>query len=295
MDETLMTTPVTQEHPNRLLLEGLENRWKKYRLELKRCRAEFSNEAVHDLRVATRRMVAFTQLLNTISPRPRLKKIKSVFKDQLDEFDDLRDTQVILAEISELLQELPQLHDFQKHLQLSEERLLRRLHKKIKNMETAEVTKRIRKTHESIEAEMIDDLAPHLLQAVDDAFLRVKQRYDAVDVARPATIHRERITFKSFRYMVEIIQPLIPNFPPENFKRMNDYQSLMGEIQDAEVFTQTLADFLEHASLLDLEPVRRYEEQRRADAISAYTLHKDQLDTFWRPAPDQPFPWEKTA
>ena len=295
MDETLMTTSVTQENPNHLLLEGLENRWKKYRLELKRCRAEFSNEAVHDLRVATRRMMAFVQLLNTISPRPRLKKIKNVFKDQLDEFDDLRDTQVILAEISEVLQELPQLHDFQKHLQVSEERLLRKLHRKIKNMETSEVTKRIRKTHESMETEMTDDLAPHLLQAVDDAFLRVKQRYDAVDVARPATIHRERITFKSFRYMVEVVQPLIPNFPPENLKRMNDYQSLMGEIQDAEVFTQTLADFLEHASLSDPEPVRRYEEQRRADAISAYTIHKDQLDTFWRPAPDQPFPWEKTA
>lgn len=295
MDEIFMTTPVPQENPSHLLLEGLENRWKKYRLELKRCRTEFSNEAVHDLRVATRRMVAFTQLLNAISPRPRLKKIKNAFKDQLDEFDDLRDTQVILAEISELLQELPQLHDFQKHLQLSEERLLRRLHKKIKNMETSEVTKRIRKTHKSIEVEMIHDLAPRLLQAVDDAFLRVKQRYDAVDVARPATIHRERITFKSFRYMVEVVQPLIPNFPPENLKRMNDYQSLMGEIQDAEVFTQTLADFLGHASLSDPELVRRYEEQRHTDAISAYAVQKDQLDTFWRSAPNQPFPWEKTA
>ena len=117
-----MTTPLIEEtklEPNQLLLKALEQRWKNYRAELKRCRAEFSNEAVHDLRVATRRMLALIQLLNSISPRPRLQKLTRAFKYQLDEFDDLRDTQVILAEISEILQELPQLQDFQKHLQAS--------------------------------------------------------------------------------------------------------------------------------------------------------------------------------
>src|SRR3990172_6463306 len=95
---------------NQFLLEALDQRWKNYRSELKRCRAEFSNEAVHDLRVAARRMLALIRLLNSISPRPRLQKLNHAFKDQLDEFDDLRDTQVILAEVSETIQELPQLH-----------------------------------------------------------------------------------------------------------------------------------------------------------------------------------------
>ena len=58
-----------------LLLEALEKRWKNYRVELKRCRAEFSNEAVHDLRVAVRRLLAVIELLNAISPRPRLQKL----------------------------------------------------------------------------------------------------------------------------------------------------------------------------------------------------------------------------
>ncbi|MEP6894231.1 MAG: CHAD domain-containing protein [Chloroflexota bacterium] len=292
-----MTTPLIEESKpdaNQLLLEALENRWKNYRAELKRCRAEFSNEAVHDLRVAARRMLALIQLLNSISPRPRLQKLSRAFKEQLDEFDDLRDTQVILAEISEILHDLPQLHDFQKHLQFSEERMLRTLRKRIKNLETSEVTKRIRKTYEAVEAEMTGDLESQIMQAVDDVYLITKQRYNWVDYARPATIHRVRIAFKSFRYMVEIVYPLLSDFPMEALKRMNDYQSLMGEIQDAEVFDQTLADFSEHASFADLEPVRRYYEHRHADAISAYSTAKDQLDTFWRPAPEKPFPWEKT-
>ena len=293
-----MTTPLIEEpkpEPNQLLLEALEQRWKNYRAELKRCRAEFSNEAVHDLRVATRRMLALIQLLNSISPRPRLQKLTRAFKDQLDEFDDLRDTQVILAEISEVLQELPQLHEFQKHLQFTEEKLLRNLRKKIKQLESSEVTKRIRKTHEAIEAEKNSDLKSQVMQAVDDVYLITKQRHGWVDATRSATIHRVRIAFKSLRYMIEIVQPWLHDFPVENFKRMNDYQSLMGEIQDAEVFAQTLADFSEHASFSDLEPVRRYYERRHAEAISVYIEAMNQINTFWRSAPEQSFPWEKTS
>src|SRR5512138_3690242 len=100
-----MTAPETETEnkldARELLLAALEERWKKYRTELKRCRDEFSNEAVHDLRVATRRMLALVKLLNSVDRHPRLKKLNNAFKDQLDEFDDLRDTQVILAELSE--------------------------------------------------------------------------------------------------------------------------------------------------------------------------------------------------
>src|SRR5215217_2026338 len=100
----MLTTNVEEANPEprQLLLAALEDRWKKYRKELKRCREELSFEAVHDLRTATRRILAIIQLLNSISPRPRLRKLEHSFKDQLDLFDDLRDTQVILAESYEV-------------------------------------------------------------------------------------------------------------------------------------------------------------------------------------------------
>jgi CHAD domain-containing protein len=56
---------------NQFLIAALDERWKNYRAELKRCREEFSNEAVHDLRTAARRMLAFIRLLNSISPRSK--------------------------------------------------------------------------------------------------------------------------------------------------------------------------------------------------------------------------------
>src|SRR6266498_415255 len=227
-----MTISITTDKPstilvNQFLLEALDERWKNYRDELQRCRAEFSNEAVHDLRSAARRMLAIIQLLNSISPRPRLERLNHAFKDQLDEFDDLRDTQVILAEISETLQELPQLQEFQNYLQDIEKSLLKTLRKKLKVIDLFDVSKRIRRMRESLKAESKDDLPLQIFQSIDDAFLITKQRQDWVNPAQATTIHRVRIAFKTFRYMVEIVRPLLADFPIENLKLMNDYQSLM--------------------------------------------------------------------
>jgi len=102
-----------------------------------------------------------------------------------------------------------------------------------------------------------------------------------------------RIAFKTFRYMVEIINPLLKDFPETNLKSMHGYQSLMGEVQDAEVFRQTLNDFSGKASFSDPEAIHRYSERRHAEAIAAYAEDMMQLHSLWRAEPDKPFPWEK--
>jgi CHAD domain-containing protein len=287
--ETNESTP-SMDH---FLLDALDQRWKNYRAELKRCRAEFSNEAVHDLRTSARRMLAFIQLLNTISPRPRLQKLNRAFKEQLDEFDQLRDTQVILAELSETLHELPQLQEFHSYLQEVEKELLKTLRKKLKVIDLYDVSKRIRRMRESLKGEPDSELRLLVLQAVDEAFLTTRQRQNWITPAAASTIHRVRIAFKAFRYMVEIVHPLLNDFPSENLKQMHDYQSLMGEIQDVEVIMQALAEAPINLATFDPDPVRHHYEHCHAEAISAYLEAMNQLDSFWRPAPDQPFPWEK--
>lgn len=278
-----------------LIRQALEKAWRTYLTRLKRCRAEFSNDAVHDLRVATRRIMAVIQLLNSMAPHPRLKKLIHAFKEQLDEFDDLRDTQVMLAEISKTVQELPKLQGFQKRQQDVQKKILKQLRKKISKFQTSDIKRWIRKSFDALEKESADGFGMRILQAVDDAYLTAKERLERVDRARPSTIHRVRVKFKSFRYMVEVVHPMLDNFPPQHLKWMNDYQSLMGELQDAEVFLKTLNDYAESASSVDLEPVYRYYERRHAESISAYMQDMNQLQTFWRAAPDQPFPWEKST
>lgn len=280
---------------NRFLLEALDQHWKNYRAELMRCRSKFSNEAVHDLRSSARRMLAIIQLLHFLSPRPRLQRLNRTFRDQLNEFDDLRDTQVVLAEISETIHELPQLRGFQEYLQDSEKKLLKTLRKKLKVIDLFDVSKRVRRMRESLKAEANSNgsLVQQTFQAVDDAFLITKQRQNWINPAQANTIHRVRLAFKTFRYMAEIVHPLLEDFPSDNLKQMHDYQSLMGEIQDVEVIMQALADAPLDISPFDPEPVRRYYERCHSEAISAYLASTNCLNSFWRPAPDQSFPWEK--
>jgi len=275
-----------------LLLDSLNTRWEKYEAELRTCRREFSEEAVHDFRVAARRLLSSLDLLRALMQDPRIRKLRRILKDQLDNLDDLRDVQVLLADISESIHETPILQPFQEYLARMEKKLLRRAHKEIKLLKTTDLSRRIQKLTKTIETFSEAEQDTGLFSAVDEAYAIVAQRYTLVDPNHPATIHRLRIAFKKFRYMVEVLYPILENFPPDNLKRMHDYQTSMGDIQDMEVALQELADFHELASA-DHEPLRSYYKERHALALSHYFEDKGEVLTFWRSASDQPFPQEK--
>jgi CHAD domain-containing protein len=202
--------------------------------------------------------------------------------------------QVLLAELSEIIHETPVLHPFQEYLQHKEKKLLRMAHKEIKSLKIESLSKRIKKLNQTIEAFKQTDLEAGLFSAVDEAYAIVNQRYALIDPSQPATIHRFRIAFKKFRYMIEAIYPILQNPPANDLKKLQDYQAAMGDIQDMEVALQQLADFEELASVIyDPEPARAYYKERHAIALSSYIEDKGSIITFWRPAPDQTFPEEK--
>jgi CHAD domain-containing protein len=133
-----------------------------------------------------------------------------------------------------------------------------------------------------------------LFSAVDEAFGVVVSRDAQVDLAFSPSIHRVRVAFKKFRYMMEIVNPLLPRFPEKNMKKMQEYQTHMGNIQDTEVFLRTLDVFNGQRESYDPQPARRFYEQRHAELILAYMQQRGKLASFWRTAPDQPFPWEQS-
>ena len=130
------------------------------------------------------------------------------------------------------------------------------------------------------------------LQVLDERYEAIMRRRQRVDPSNPRTIHRMRIALKKFRYTVEIVHALVPNFPEENFKTMHAYQDMMGNIQDAEVLLSVFEDFAEGDGPYNPEPVLRCIHQRHKESIEAFMKDIGQLDSFWRPAPESPFPWE---
>ena len=240
-----------------LLLDSLNTRWDKYKAELKTCRVEFSEAAVHDFRVASRRLLASFDLLRTMLRDPRIQKMRRVLKDQLDDLDDLRNIQALLADISETIHEFPVLQPYQEYLQHKEKKLLRAARKEIKSLKIDSLSKRIQKLKQAMEAFKQTDLEASLFSAVDEIYAIVNRRYAMVEPSQPATIHRVRLAFKKFRYMIETLYPILQNVPADYLKRLHDYQVTMGDIQDMEVALQELADFEEIAPAdYDPEPAQ---------------------------------------
>ncbi len=280
----------------KLLLVSIEERWKNYRVQLKTCRREFSEEAVHDLRIAARRLLAVLDIVRALDPHSRVQKARKALKNQLDSLDDLRDFQVMLVDVVETIETLPQLKPFVEQLRKREKVFLRSARKQTRESQPSELSRRIKRIHDGLEKYSYDgDFNARLLSAVDQTFLTAIQAYNQMAATQPATIHSLRIAFKKFRYMAEIVFPILPAYPESYLRRMHDYQSMMGVIQDLDVLLNTLADYAEsNASSFDPEPACRYFEQRRTELIAAYFKNKSDLNIFWRSAPDQVFPWEKS-
>jgi CHAD domain-containing protein len=275
-----------------VLLDAVNTRWKKYSSELKKCRSEFSSEAVHDLRVAVRRLLAVFDLLRSVIHHPRIQKIRRALKEQLDDLDELRDVQVHLADISEFIHDVPPLNIFREFLQKREKKLLHAARNKIEAIKLGGLSDRIEKVRGMVNELSEQSLVESLYESLDDAFARAARRYAAIDVEKPATIHRLRVAFKKFRYMVEIIHPLLGNFPSENFQKMHDYQGMMGDIQDMEVALQLAGDLADARPSADLKIVQAHYTERFKRSLFNYLEDKGELLTFWRIAPDQSFLWE---
>lgn len=277
-----------------ILLEALDGRWKKFRAELKNCREEFSEEAVHDLRVATRRLLALFDLLRHIIHHNRIQKIRRDLKDHLNDLNELRDVQVLLADVSEELHETPALKFFQEHLVEEEKRFMRHARKLVKARDDKSLKKRVEKMRDMVQELPDATLSMQVMSAADDAFARVLQAYSAMDAENVASIHKLRVAFKRFRYTVEIVHPLLEAFPSANFESMHGYQSRMGDIQDMEVALQRVADMeIDPAAEPDLKAMYVYYAARLRAAVLKFLEDKGEVFVFWRNSPDQSFPWEK--
>ena len=278
-----------------VLLTALDERWKKFRIEIKTCKSDFSAEAVHDLRVATRRLLAVMDILRILDPHPRVQKVRRVLKDQLDSLDELRDTQVMLVDVSETLAELPDLKMLEKRLLTREKRLLRQARKEIKDLSVLELKRRIEKSRIQLEENAHQkDWTARLLSVVDQAYARAIQASDQIEALQPATIHQFRVIFKKLRYMIEIASLILAGYPDVYFKQMHEYQSRMGDVQDADVLWGAFTEFEEQSDdKIALASARKWFKAHRLELITKFMNGREAIHKFWRPSPNENFPSEQ--
>ena len=178
----------------KVLPVSLEERWKTYRAQLKACRHEFSEEAVHDLRVATRRLLALLDIARALDPHPRIQKARKEVKRQLDALDELRDVQVMLVEAVEALESMPELRSFVAYLHKQEKILLRTARRQTKESQPKAFVNRIEKIQLVLNKYSNNkETTARLLEVVDQVYSKAAQAYSQLDALQPATIHGLRI------------------------------------------------------------------------------------------------------
>ena len=262
-----------------ILLQGLVTGWRQLRKDWRQTRREYSQDAVHDLRVASRRLIAVLDTLGSLVDDPEIQECRRRVKKSLGALSPLRDAQVQSAYISKMERRYPQLKDFQKILNDKEARIARKVQKLLKK--GPKLGRAIAKAKRHAE-DHTDNKA--ILGILDRRYLEVIRLAKKVDRTDAATIHQMRLAFKCFRYTAEVAQPLIRRkVTKARLKQFHAFQTMMGDIQDVEVLSSRVAKWAEQEKkrIERLKPVLLALERQKEKDVDAFMDSAHQVYSFW--------------
>lgn len=268
------------------LAESIREMRRRYCKRLARCQEKFSESAVHDLRIETRRLLAMLDLLDALRVRDSLKKTRKVFKQRLDAFDELRDTHVQLSLLKPLCRDFPKAREFDLLLLRREKELISQLHQDIGTTKQARLERRLKalekQLRKSANAKPRKAGGSLAAAALSETFARVVLLRGLVRRNNTKTIHQMRVAFKRFRYMSELLQPMLPRLTKKRLRRMQEYQSMMGDIQDMEVLLAGLKEAVAETCLsaAAMRNLRSELLRRRRRLIDVFLTAVDGLFDF---------------
>jgi CHAD domain-containing protein len=203
----------------------------------------------------------------------------------------LRDNQVQRMLLQQYIARFPDLVSVRDFLHQREPRLINKVASELACFKTRKLEKWTFALCKEIEicsgeAAKRDRLGADVFWAMADAFEEVVRRRKAVCPADSQTIHRVRVAFKKFRYVVEALSPGFTGFGKRKLRRLANYQRRMGNLQDLEILQACVEEFTrQHAgSELFLQPFLRYLKMRRTRVLRTCLRHADDLFGFWDPA-----------
>jgi CHAD domain-containing protein len=91
------------------------------------------------------------------------------------------------------------------------------------------------------------------------------------------------VAFKKLRYTLEVLQPVFAGVTRGTLRVMNDYQTLMGEVQDAEVMSVSIRrqSMRSRIEALRLVPLQQYWAEMKRRRIETFLQRADEVYRFW--------------
>jgi CHAD domain-containing protein len=229
------------------ITRALERKWAEYEIALKEFQTGPTRTAVHDLRVAIRRLTAILDLIHKFIPQSYVNSARERLKGQVSGLSDLRDIQVQIATVRKVSKDFPELKKFYKKLVDDEETYLKQSGQVTTSAFVKPLDSAIGRIKVGLNARR-DSMAPDKAQSmveetVNNAFDLVAKRLRELNPGEYATIHRVRLAFKPFRYLLETFYPLLPAVEVKQVRNALGLARMMGEIQDFDVLMKNLVEY----------------------------------------------------
>lgn len=234
----------------------LNGKGARYEKKIKSARRNASPDSVHDARVSMRRLLSILDILEAVFPSRALSACRRELKEQLERFSALRDVQVQILSVKEMLPAYPELNPFYGSLLHEEQKAMKQIRKSLAQNKSGSIKTAQESLKNKLSVFASDGSADTavrclVLGAAAGAFHRVLRLRARVDPSNTETVHRMRVAFKHFRYMRETLHPHVVRLSPLQAKTLHDFQTLLGDLQDVEVLMDNFSSFLRKQKLPD--------------------------------------------
>ena len=287
-----------------ILSASLRERWHTFQVQLRRTRRRSTEASVHDLRVSMRRLMATADMIRTLIPDEGLEKTRRSLRKHLKAFNQLRDTHIQILALRALAREYPPLRPLGAELRAREAKLIRAARGTIASIKPAQMERSLADVSVRLGTllhlpGMQGVATATVVGAMGAAFARAFEMRQQVNPGDPSSIHRLRVVFKRCRYMMEVLQPILPGVDKRFLKSLNAYQTRMGDIQDMQVITACVNSFTlnsRYAPTLSLVPVQQRLAEMKKQRVDEFLARADELYALWVTAGVEPhFPASPVA
>lgn len=260
---TAMEKNILNKLAGKILKTNLENLKKNEAAFL----SSFSSEAIHDMRVATRRLRAAIKTFNRILPS-KSKKIRVKFQKLFRVLENKRDLDVFSEFISRTLKTDPivlakQMDKSQKQIvSILKSKYYEKLIKSIEELKTIPAKQNVLK------------FSRKGIQKALNKVLKIGSSMDSK--ADDKILHKLRISIKKLRYICEFFEPVFSKSLRSFIEKTIKIQDILGEYQDAIVGISMLKRYKSEFSLEEFKLIKKeYELKKEKTRKSFFKNWKD--------------------
>lgn len=266
----------------KVLINRIKNLREAYADNLEIVQKNFDEEAIHDLRVSIRRILAFMFFIDELCGQTVNPILSSNLKSKIKKFNKLRDIQVQIQLAINYIKKYPEIIDFLFFLRKKEKKQIKKL-KEFLNESNLNLSGEIFFYQSNLQSlECLKNITfEKIRQIALNSFNELKISLDNIIMNNYTTYHKTRLKIKQFRYIIETIEQIIHS-PNEKLKEIQELQTILGEIQDYTVLLSLFEKYSQKSNI-DLSSYSNFvnfiKQKREKKEVEFW--NKKNLLEFW--------------